>query len=538
MSEELTYSMLHEMMMKKFNLEANSQINLSFKLSSFDYTVDITDDAEVQFFVECACNSEDEFAHLFVSERQNNQNNKFFNFFETTTFENNGPSNQDINATHLNNNFNNTSVFNNGLSFDLGQNYFQMNESICKNEPYHTNPESSFAFRSNEAYVDENNDSDDGVDENPHNNFHKWNNFMSFKPEIPDTPVYKSKPIISKQYSQQSEVKKGNIFDNKEALVLAVRLKALNDRFQFLVDRSGPGRCELKCYQFNQCDWKLRARLWNNTGQYYITHLDDTHTCPKTQTYPNHRNANKKVIAHLLTPKLQDRSRVLRGKDIQKDILEEYKIHISYQQAWRGKDYGIQQIRGSPYEAFEMLPYYCYNLEQKNEGTITRIKTDEKGVFEMLFIAIGASIRTFLNYLRPVLMIDAAHLKGLYKGTNLVAVAMDGNNQIVPIAFGICKGETGPCWSWWMSVLRECIGDNPNLLIISDRHAAIALAVQNEFPLAFHAICCRHLMMNLSLKNKKRKDLFWKICKAYTREDFAPNDLLQLFKPDAYKKAL
>ncbi|GJW69501.1 hypothetical protein Tco_0126418 [Tanacetum coccineum] len=47
MSEDLTYSMLHEMMMKKFNLEANSQINLSFKLSSFDYTVDITDDAEV-----------------------------------------------------------------------------------------------------------------------------------------------------------------------------------------------------------------------------------------------------------------------------------------------------------------------------------------------------------------------------------------------------------------------------------------------------------------------------------------------------------
>nr|GEV04024.1 reverse transcriptase domain-containing protein [Tanacetum cinerariifolium] len=48
----------------------------------------------------------------------------------------------------------------------------------------------------------------------------------------------------------------------------------------------------------------------------------------------------------------------------------------------------------------------------------------------------NAEIRTFLNYLRPVLMIDAAHLKGLYKGTNLVAVAMDRNNQIVPIAFG------------------------------------------------------------------------------------------------------
>ncbi|GJW65255.1 hypothetical protein Tco_0117139 [Tanacetum coccineum] len=52
----------------------------------------------------------------------------------------------------------------------------------------------------------------------------------------------------------------------------------------------------------------------------------------------------------------------------------------------------------------------------------------------MLFIAIGASIRTFRNYLRPVLMIDATHLKGLYKGINLIAVAMDRNNQIVPIS--------------------------------------------------------------------------------------------------------
>nr|GEX69578.1 transposase, MuDR, MULE transposase domain protein [Tanacetum cinerariifolium] len=173
--------------------------------------------------------------------------------------------------------------------------------------------------------------------------------------------------------------------------------------------------------------------------KYYITYLNDVHTCSKTQTYPNHRNANKKVIGHLLTPKLQDRSRVLRGKDIQKDILSKYKVHISYQQALKGKHYGIQQVRGSPYEAYEMLPYYCYNLEKKNEGMVTRIKTDDNSVFEMLFIAIGASIRTFLNYLRPVLMINAAHLKGLYKGTNLVAVAMDGITRLCQLRLVYAK---------------------------------------------------------------------------------------------------
>ncbi|GJW37501.1 putative reverse transcriptase domain-containing protein [Tanacetum coccineum] len=181
----------------------------------------------------------------------------------------------------------------------------------------------------------------------------------------------------------------------------------------------------------------------------------------------------------------------------------------------------------------EILSNLNLITERKNQRTVTRIKTKEKGVFEMLFIAIGASIRTFLNYLRPLLIIDAAHLKGLYPGTNLVVVGMDGNNQIVPIAFGICKGETGPCWTWWMFVLKECIGDNPNFLFISDRHSAIALAIHNEFPLAFHVVCCRHLMMNLSLK----KGLFWKICKEYTPEEFTSNmSILQAVKPDAYYK--
>ncbi|GJZ68014.1 hypothetical protein Tco_0631254 [Tanacetum coccineum] len=65
--------------------------------------------------------------------------------------------------------------------------------------------------------------------------------------------------------------------------------------------------------------------------------------------------------------------------------------------------------------SFDSVVDITDDAEKKNQGTVTRIKTDDNGVFEMLFIAIGASIRTFLNYLRLVLMIDAAHLKGLYK---------------------------------------------------------------------------------------------------------------------------
>nr|GEV30817.1 hypothetical protein [Tanacetum cinerariifolium] len=44
--EDLTYAMLHEMVMKKFNLEAIYPLNLSAKVSSIDDNFDITNDHE------------------------------------------------------------------------------------------------------------------------------------------------------------------------------------------------------------------------------------------------------------------------------------------------------------------------------------------------------------------------------------------------------------------------------------------------------------------------------------------------------------
>ena len=117
--------------------------------------------------------------------------------------------------------------------------------------------------------------------------------------------------------------------------------------------------------------------------------------------------------------------------------------------------------------------------------------------------------------MRPLLIIDAAHLKGRYLGTNLVVVGMDGNNQIIPIATGVSQGETNESWTWFLSKLKECIGEVKDLAIISDRHPAIAHACSTVFPNAFHGFCCRHLMMNCNLKTRKWKAIYWS-CLLYT----------------------
>ncbi|GJV46391.1 hypothetical protein Tco_1430927 [Tanacetum coccineum] len=89
---------------------------------------------------------------------------------------------------------------------------------------------------------------------------------------------------------------------------------------------------------------------------------------------------------------------------------------------------------------------------------------------------------------------EGFEFKGTYKGTNLVLVGMDGNNQIVPIATGVSQGEIEESWTW-------------------------------------------HLMMNCKMKSDKLHTIYWKTCKAYTPEEFQRRVFdLRGFRPEAYKK--
>nr|GEU62777.1 hypothetical protein [Tanacetum cinerariifolium] len=83
---------------------------------------------------------------------------------------------------------------------------------------------------------------------------------MSFKPDIPETPLYKSKPMISKEYKKETGVKVGNIVDNKEALVLAIRLKALDEGYQFLSKRKLPVLKLAETYRATVQEWYFKRR--------------------------------------------------------------------------------------------------------------------------------------------------------------------------------------------------------------------------------------------------------------------------------------
>ncbi|XP_058775477.1 uncharacterized protein LOC131649736 [Vicia villosa] len=93
----------------------------------------------------------------------------------------------------------------------------------------------------------------------------------------------------------------------------------------------------------------------------------------------------------------------------------------------------------------------------------------------------------------------------------LMVVAQDGNNNIFPVAFTIVEGETVAGWSFFLRNLQEYVASQPDLCLISDRHASIESAYNNpandwhwQHPTSTHVYCIRHIAHNFVREIKDR----------------------------------
>ncbi|XP_044461881.1 uncharacterized protein LOC123193152 [Mangifera indica] len=194
---------------------------------------------------------------------------------------------------------------------------------------------------------------------------------------------------------------------------------------------------------------------------------------------------NEGITVHTVAPSGGKFKVTDQPKEIITDMTDRFQIDISYAQAWRVKNWALNEIKGSPEESFRLLPIFCYNLQQRNPGTITEIETDSDNRFQFVFISLGCSIRAFRQYFYPVICIDGVFLKGQYWGTLFIAVGKDENNQIYPITFGVGGREETMTWTLFLRALHRCINDLTNLAIISDKHHVITRSVRQRATKAY-----------------------------------------------------
>ncbi|KAL5574090.1 hypothetical protein UlMin_023687 [Ulmus minor] len=255
-----------------------------------------------------------------------------------------------------------------------------------------------------------------------------------------------------------------------------------------------------------------------------VTKVEKKHTCPTDFKPVRRRQAKSWVVGECVKRKLINPGRVYRPRDVMDDMKRKFGVDISYSVAWRGRECAYDNLRlGTPEQSYKLLPGYLHMLMATNPGSVVNLEVTDGNKFQYLFIAFAASIHGF-SYCRPVISIDATHLKGKYRGILFTAVCHDANQQIFPLAFGIGDSENDASWSWFLGRVKSVFGVNPALVIVSDRHRSINNAVQEVFPQAFHGICMYHLLNNLKTKfRNKTKELeqhYIRSAKTYNLQDF------------------
>ncbi|XP_042752114.1 uncharacterized protein LOC122194880 [Lactuca sativa] len=112
----------------------------------------------------------------------------------------------------------------------------------------------------------------------------------------------------------------------------------------------------------------------------------------------------------------------------------------------------------------------------------------DKVEFRCVFWVFGPSVNEFVHC-RPIVSIDATHLYGKYKGKMMIAMGVDGNNQIFPLAFAIVENESYSSWYWFLNhVKKHVVKERDDICLISDRHSGILKDL--------YRYCLRHFVNN------------------------------------------
>ncbi|XP_021975487.1 uncharacterized protein LOC110870611 [Helianthus annuus] len=233
-------------------------------------------------------------------------------------------------------------------------------------------------------------------------------------------------------------------FNDKEEFTRLVKLHSIKTHKHFEVVESKPTTWYIKCKLHDQgCKWHLRASKRKRSGSFEIIKYTGPHTCLHSMITQDHPNLDATLIAQEIQHLIKEQPSISIAT-LKAEIIDKLSYTPSYKKVWVGKQKAIEQVFGNWEESFTILPKFLYALQKFNPGTIVEwcvMRKTNQVEFRRVFWAFDPSIKGF-KHCRPVISIDATHLYGKYKGKMMIAMGVDGNNQILPLAFAIVENES------------------------------------------------------------------------------------------------
>jgi hypothetical protein len=285
------------------------------------------------------------------------------------------------------------------------------------------------------------------------------------------------------------------------------------------------------------CPWRVHVYKgkWKD---YWECSIVTHHTCHLPGVQKTHRNLTSQYIVNEMYGIIVE-NLSYESKSIIRYIQEKYKYTISYNKVWSAKQKVLEMRFGTFEAAYDNVLRLLAVLCQRNPESYYDLKTLDRGedppyTLQRVFFSLGPCINVF-HHCRPLLCIDGTFLTGKYRLQMLTAIGVNGNNQLLSVAFAIVESENTDSWYWFLERVKlAVVRDREDVCLIHDRHAGILRAildlqqgcVETEEPPNWRDVrsrwCIRHIGVNFfrQFKNKHLMDMFKRLCKETNQQKF------------------
>ncbi|RYR66740.1 hypothetical protein Ahy_A03g012798 isoform B [Arachis hypogaea] len=217
----------------------------------------------------------------------------------------------------------------------------------------------------------------------------------------------------------------------------------------------------VQCRQADSgCKWSLRVALRQNLGYWEVRRFGGPHSCMAPTMSQDHRQLDSSLICRVILPMIQSNPSISIPV-LQSAVHASYHFKPSYKKMCMAKQKAIAWIYGDWKKSYNKVPKLLQALQSCFPGTICGlcVKPYYEGhlmvrdccMFDKVFWAFLSCVEAF-NHCKPFFSVDGTHLYGKYGGVLLIAVAQDGNSNILPIAFAIVESESTKSCSFFLLI--------------------------------------------------------------------------------------
>ncbi|XP_057745459.1 uncharacterized protein LOC130963350 [Arachis stenosperma] len=218
-------------------------------------------------------------------------------------------------------------------------------------------------------------------------------------------------------------------------------------------------------------------------------------------------------------------------KVLQETTDSTYGFRPSYRKVWKAKQKAVAHIFRDWEVSYAELPRWILGMQATMDGSIALLKTSPVRVggevdefteyFHRFFWTFPSCVEAF-KHCKPLISIDGMHLYEKYGETLLLAIAQDGNSNILSVAFALVEGENAESRDFFLSHLHQHVIPQEGILVIPDRHNGIKAALEApdngwKSPHAYQAYCIRHVAANFALSFKGQDAMRMLINAAYAK---------------------